>query len=293
MPLALFLLSLSAMAFMIILLGFASSAIQELIRDKRRNSDDEQGRSGKESQHPDDGSEPAIGNDPSPRRGDAVADAIDAYHNKRDSHERDRAEREQVTIIVLTATAVFAFLAAGAAIVSGWIFYGQLADARDDFTATNRAFVFMRNLSHPQDSAQGGAIQFGYFWHNSGKSPSRSLIVWNDCKLQSATEKLDFSRHPNELRFFLGPRAEQYISGCRTAESDFENLGAGRWYYVFGGSTYQDVFGDRHRFEFCYQVSWPAVLPCDGINGNHNCADKDCPGFKSGESRMNEHDTAP
>jgi Na+-transporting methylmalonyl-CoA/oxaloacetate decarboxylase gamma subunit len=58
----------------------------------------------------------------------SVAAAIHAYRHLRQVEERNRATREWVTIIVLAVTAVFAFLAAGAAGVSAWIFSGQLGE---------------------------------------------------------------------------------------------------------------------------------------------------------------------
>jgi hypothetical protein len=57
-----------------------------------------------------------------------VADAIHSYRRRRETHERERAKRERVTIVVLVFTAVFAFLAAIAAGVSALIFSGQLGE---------------------------------------------------------------------------------------------------------------------------------------------------------------------
>jgi hypothetical protein len=57
-----------------------------------------------------------------------IADAIRAYHRRRDSHERYRAKRERINIVVLGLTAASALVAAFAAIYSSWIFLGQLGE---------------------------------------------------------------------------------------------------------------------------------------------------------------------
>src|SRR5579864_1532945 len=55
-----------------------------------------------------------------------IADAIHAYRRYRRSDEHHRAKRENVTVVVLGLTAIFALFAAGAAIYSAWIFSHQL-----------------------------------------------------------------------------------------------------------------------------------------------------------------------
>jgi hypothetical protein len=65
-----------------------------------------------------------------------VADAIHTYRRKREFDESSRAKRERVTIIVLVATAIFALVAAIAAGVSAWFFYGQLTEMQKAGTDT-------------------------------------------------------------------------------------------------------------------------------------------------------------
>lgn len=48
----------------------------------------------------------------------ALVTAIEAYRKQRNSHEYDRAQREHTTVIILSLTAAFALLAAGAAIAT-------------------------------------------------------------------------------------------------------------------------------------------------------------------------------
>jgi Na+-transporting methylmalonyl-CoA/oxaloacetate decarboxylase gamma subunit len=69
----------------------------------------------------------------------AIANAIDAHRRGRQSQERDRSKREKITIAVLGATAIFALLAAIAAIASAWIFQGQLSEMHKSAEVSRRA----------------------------------------------------------------------------------------------------------------------------------------------------------
>jgi hypothetical protein len=59
-----------------------------------------------------------------------IADAIHTYRHYRRADDRHRAQRERVSISILGLTAIFAFFAAIAGIVSAVFFYGQLSEMR-------------------------------------------------------------------------------------------------------------------------------------------------------------------
>ena len=60
----------------------------------------------------------------------AIGNAIDAYRKSRESQGRQQDKRENVTVILVGVTALFAVVAAVVAIVSAFIFQGQLKEAR-------------------------------------------------------------------------------------------------------------------------------------------------------------------
>ncbi len=94
---------------------------------------------------------------------DAVAEAIGAYHNKRDTHERRKSKTDKVTVIILAVTAVFAVIAAGLSGISDWIFYRQL----DEMRADQRPWVGLDGIQPIQ-----GANAIYVSITNSGKSPA-------------------------------------------------------------------------------------------------------------------------
>lgn len=83
-------------------------------------------------------------------RGPPVADAIHAYRRYRQADEHARAKREQVTIVVLTWTAIFAFLAAVFAGVSALIFNGQLGEMHQASVDSNNLVITARETEERQ-----------------------------------------------------------------------------------------------------------------------------------------------
>jgi hypothetical protein len=80
---------------------------------------------------------------------------------------------EQIAIIVSSVTGFFAFLAAIAAIVSGWIFYNQLNEMRED----RRAWVGPVSAGFPNGLPQvnnPGNVVVNY--HNTGREPATDVF---------------------------------------------------------------------------------------------------------------------
>jgi hypothetical protein len=84
-----------------------------------------------------------------------------------------RTVNEKITTIVSSLTAAFAFLAAGAAIASGWIFYGQLQEMREE----KRAWVgpvssgFGNGLP---PAGNPGTVEVKI--HNTGREPANDVF---------------------------------------------------------------------------------------------------------------------
>ena len=115
-----------------------------------------------------------------------IANAIDTYRHSRHSEESKRSKREKITIAVLSATAIFALLAAGAAVYSAWIFQGQLSEMRADSHLSERAFLNVEQLKVEQSIVlppdrltpeEDIGWQFSPIFENSGKTPAVNIRV--------------------------------------------------------------------------------------------------------------------
>ena len=167
LPLAVFVLSLLGAGSLIIVLSFASSAIQQLKLYKRTAEAQKQGNPDYERQGATEQGATARG------AGDAVADAINAYHKKRDTYEESQAQRDNVNVIVLSLTGAFALLAASAAIVSNWIFYGQLREMQNE----KRAWVGVTGAAIEAPIREGHGVKMKLDYINTGKEPATGVIL--------------------------------------------------------------------------------------------------------------------
>jgi hypothetical protein len=119
-----FILSLAALAVLIAFLTLLSTAIDALASNKAGNTDDQ--------------SRPAVDQD---EHHHPVATAIETYRQERRAGERNRAERDVITIKVLTATGGFALIAAGAAVYSAILLTKQIGDFEDQERRQLRPYV--------------------------------------------------------------------------------------------------------------------------------------------------------
>jgi hypothetical protein len=163
-----FILSLAGLALFIFLLNLLSSTIQQWIGNEP-NAADVQKASTKDEQ--DEQGQPVerVFID----RIESIANAIHAYNNKRDYHERRRSRRETNTIIALSAAAIFAFLTAGAAFYSDWIFSDQLEEMRQD----RRAWVGPTHASLDAPVRADVGLSAIVALRNTGREPSLKTTI--------------------------------------------------------------------------------------------------------------------
>jgi hypothetical protein len=111
---------------------------------------------------------------------------------------------EKMTIIVSSLTAVFAFLAAGAAIASGWIFYGQLQEMREE----KRAWVGPISAGLPNGLPQeGNPATIAVRYHNTGREPAIDVV--SDVSFYIATLTEDQEEGVTDAH------VKQYAEQCR------------------------------------------------------------------------------
>jgi hypothetical protein len=216
----------------------------------------------------------------------AITNAIDPFRRSRLAEERHRAARERKTIIVLMATALFALLAAIAAIVSGVIFQGQLAemqtagaDARGFSQAQLRAYITVAGLEIERgdpNRTPGGRLE-SEFWmarpeiENSGRTPTRNLrwimgptvtTVPID-KVPDIMPKVDEKQAAGGGWTYgtLGPRSRMNLdypaNASGLAEQIFLQIAHGEGRLLFTGILrYNDIFPNsiEQITKFCYFI---------------------------------------
>lgn len=150
-----FLLALVIIVFLVWLLSLILASVSQDDPDDAAEADNQASPTGNLKDNPEGG--------PS---GSAIAEAIHAYRRTRHSHERQSGQRVKQANAILGATALFALVAAVAAIFSGWAFYSQLTQMRHD----GRPWVGIGYIGYPEADT---AIQF----MNGGKSPALNISM--------------------------------------------------------------------------------------------------------------------
>jgi hypothetical protein len=228
-----------------------------------------------------------------------VADAIHAYRRRRQADERHRAQREKITTIVLTFTAIFALVAALAAIYSALIFQGQFGEMqiaskltresnntnRQALTAVQRAFIVVDHLEFlPQYLPNGEVLTWiiNPVVVNSGNTPTRHLywlIGFGGPGLDKMRPNVPKPRDPPEFPSIRDIRSHKGMtSGIIGPHSEVKNLttlnGAMDWVlegndlqvdsgsFVWGTFHYGDAFDPDagHIMEFCFILDRPALV---------------------------------
>ena len=219
----------------------------------------------------------------------AITDAIHAYRRSRHSDERRRAKGERTNIVVLGATAIFAFLAAIAAIASALIFDRQLtemrkagADARIFSQAQLRAYITVTGLEIERGDPNrniGGTLE-SKFWilrpeiENSGRTPTRNLRWIMGPSITSVTidevpgvmSQVDNDQAARGGWTYgtIGPRSRMTLEYAANftgvAEHVFLEIAHGPFRVLYTGVIrYNDIFpnsnSNGHITKFCYLIS--------------------------------------
>jgi hypothetical protein len=209
---------------------------------------------------------------------DAIANAIHAYQNNRDSHEHRRSQNEKITIIALCVTAFFALLTAGATAVSDWFFKGQLDEMqrsaeqqhRDTLAAlntANRAWISSVAPVFFKPAVQDHPVQVVIPHENVGREPAvdiKESVLFDlidppkddDFRNLPAVSETFCTEYPPEMtlaptfpskgqNFIVALTAQQNIKWDASLESNTKFL------RVRGCISY-NTFSQMHYTWFCY-----------------------------------------
>jgi hypothetical protein len=170
----------------------------------------------------------------------------------------------QITLSSLTTG--FTFLAAVAALASGWIFYGQLQEMREE----KRAWVGPISAGFPNGLPQAGnPANVSVQYHNTGREPA--IDVYSDLSPYYATLTEDLEGIPTA-------HIAEYVAKCRTTQpvigaqvvfptTGFSSYNTSRvieeilidWNLLYGtsllyitGCYVYNTLGVTHRTSFCF-----------------------------------------
>ncbi len=267
-----FLIELALLAGAIVGLSLTSLVIQKWVNEKRDFTD--------EQEEPTDYKQEDV-SQPFPQRNRAslvdrintIASAIHAYNKRRDFHERARSQSEKINIFVLSATALFALLAAGGSLVSDWIFFRQLRQMQND----SRAWVGPLDVTINPPLTIGKEIHVSVQYSNTGHEPGLNFATamsnkefskkeWNDgtaAKYIINFEDICFATHGMKGTRVAYPTTgfTGYTLGFRSDDQQFDSLHRvtvnkqivdGDDYYAILGCFGYVSAGREHHSSFCY-----------------------------------------
>jgi len=172
---------------------------------------------------------------------------------------------------------------------------GQL----DAFAASQRAFVTMVRLDSDIGviHASTGAAENWVIlplWENSGNTSTAQLSIATACgvfewELDDPFAYIDWSKNVNPA--IIGPKGRGHAGHCPTYidTNIISSVNVQKWFfYIVGRACYQDILnkGIWHATDFSARITAfiknGNILKFTGQNsGPHNCADTDCPDYKS------------
>jgi hypothetical protein len=186
---------------------------------------------------------------------------------------------------------ILALVLAGCAAAMGiW----QAMLAKQSHVASERAFVHVNGpqaaiVPDPQDRS-AAALLLTAVLTNSGNTPTKNLRFFMRCVTASAAVeepwRLLFQDKIEKLPLTIGPHATANAQ-CTFSPAQLWQIGEGKLHgYVLGDITYHDRFDEKtlRRTQFAWRLSnvrldsaARTVALTAVPQGQHNCADEDCP----------------
>jgi hypothetical protein len=194
-----------------------------------------------------------------------VAAAIQTYQETRESDERHRAERETITIRVLTATGGFALLAAIATGYSALIFTQQAADFRDQEQRQLRGYLGVTDM----DFSCGDCLPtrddlINVTSNNFGQTPIYIIngVLWfNEFLISEPFPEGDIRRKPSSYTDMIPrglaaypkiPKTTKYNMSADDSLMFWEAKNGTYWLMIRGYIRYQDIFDMKWDTFFCF-----------------------------------------
>lgn len=166
------------------------------------------------------------------------------------------------------------------------------SDQLHEIKSADRAFIFVQKVSVA--SLRTGVGLPTLTWTvdvvNSGTTQAKHLMFTAACAPGiGGKDPLDLKSLGRPVPMFVGPKSTLSIINCSSSPEVVHSTPFG--YFVFGRITYNDVFGDNHLTEFCWQyvrfseeISGEGMLQC----AQYNCADEECKDF-SRSDKLSPH----
>jgi len=187
----------------------------------------------------------------------------------------------------------FTFVIAVFTVIYSVVTIGLYRIAKNTLTVSQRAFIYAERadiFNSPRVKTSvtrppGTPTQIDIAFKNSGQTVASNEVVTINILANKLGIPSDFT-YPvdnGSKPTLLAPQAEGHMSKTIGAQ-DLADAESGKTLlFVYGDISYDDVFGEKHRTEYCFQFYGYTTTP-DGNLGNyifysgptHNCADDGC-----------------
>jgi hypothetical protein len=187
----------------------------------------------------------------------------------------------------------FNLIAGAVAIAASVATVGLYFLTRETLRIEQRAFVYVKDKdligldpAHPVVPSQGNTAALTIDFYNSGPTPARNVTGWVAfCVKSGNTLPSDFSYPGANFDGTTYPIPPQSDSKSVTPIpiSYLDRIRDRREFaFVWGATSYSDVFNTLHQTQYCYFLRGTTVGP-EGqgevwqMCSQHNCIDEDCP----------------
>ena len=151
---------------------------------------------------------------------------------------------------------------------------------RQSLEIVERAWVGPTDLKLIRKPTPSEDVTIDVFWTNTGRTPALNVIVRRMIHLSyepvpqfpTPAEEFWLTGFLSKATLFPGATSKG-SSSLQVSEQEVNLINQGEaWIYLFGAIDYEDVFGKRHRTQFC-NVYKPGPRPFFSDCEQHNRAD--------------------
>jgi len=189
----------------------------------------------------------------------------------------------------------FNFTIAVFTVVYSLVSIGLYRIAKNSLVVSQRAFVFAKsanvfNSAHVQTTVvrpPNAPAQVVVTFRNSGQTVAKNSTSHIEFVFGSGIPSgfdFPYQNEPSKP-VLIAPQSETSITKAISLEQLAEVESGKTLMFVYGENSYQDVFGDWHRTEYCFQYYGYSLKPTGEIEEYlfytgpmHNCSDADCKG---------------
>jgi hypothetical protein len=187
----------------------------------------------------------------------------------------------------------FTFVIAVFSVIYSIVTFGLYTIAKNTLVVSQRAFIYAKqanvlNSPHVKTSVirpPNTPIEVDVTFKNSGQTVANKQRASINFLLnkEGIPSDFDYPVSSESQPILVPPQTETHLF-TNISEKDLSDVEKGKMLlFVYGDVSYEDVFGTRHKTEYCFQYLGYSLQPGGELeeyifyNGpTHNCADDDC-----------------